>query len=188
MPDAIPLRLVEAIEVNPPHNCKPVMWRLLTTHEVKDGAQAWKIIEWYRQRWIVGQFFRILKQQGLRLEDSPLASADRLLKFTAVAAAAACTTLQLVQARNGQSAEHCNVAFTSSEIRTLEKLHPKREGSTAAQKNPHCQRSLAWASWVIAKLGGWDGYRSSRPPGPITLGNGLQQFNAIAYGVALKDV
>ncbi|MBE9524949.1 MAG: hypothetical protein IMY76_07600 [Chloroflexi bacterium] len=36
--------------------------------------------------------------------------------------------------------------------------------------------------------GGWDGYRSSRPPGPITLGNGLQQFNAIACGDALKDV
>jgi len=188
MPDAIPLRLVEVMEVNPPQNCKPIMWRLLTTHEVTDAAQAWQIVEWYRQRWIVEQFFRILKQQGLRLEDSQLASADRLLKLTAVAAAAACTTLQLVQARNGQSAEHCNVAFTSPEIRTLEKLHPRLEGSTAAQKNPHSLRSLAWASWVIAKLGGWDGYKSSRPPGPITFGNGLQKFNAIAYGDALKDV
>ncbi len=188
MPDAIPLRLVEVAEVNPPRNYKPIMWRLLTTHEVTDAAQAWQIVEWYRQRWIIEQFFRILKQQGLRLEDSQLASADRLLKLTAVAALAACTTLQLVQARNGHSGEHCNVAFTSSEIRTLEKLHPQLEGSTAVQKNPHQPHSLAWASWIIAKLGGWDGYRSSRPPGPITLGNGLQQFNAIAYGDTLKNV
>ncbi len=164
------------------------MWRLLTTHEVTDSAQAWQIVEWYRQRWIVEQFFRILKQQGLRLEDSQLATADGLLKLTAVVALAACTTLQLVQARNGQSAEHCNVAFTSPEIRTLEKLHPRLERSTSAQKNPHQLHSLDWASWVIAKLGGRDGYRSSRPPGPVTLGNGLQQFNAIAYGDALKDV
>jgi hypothetical protein len=147
------------MELNPPQNCKPIIWRLLTTHEVTDGAQAWQIVEWYRQRWIVEQFFRILKQQGLRLEESQLATADGLLKLTAVAALAACTTLQLVQARNGQSGEHCNVAFTSSEIRTLEKLRPRLEGPTAAQKNPHHLRSLAWASWVIAKLGGlkWSG-------------------------------
>lgn len=188
MPEAIPLRLVEVREINPPKNCKPIMWRLLTTHEVTNGAQAWQIVEWYRQRWIVEQFFRALKKQGLRLEDSQLATADGLLKLTAVAALAACTTLQLVQTRNGQSAEHCNVAFTSSEIRTLEKLCPRLEGSTAAQKNPHQLGSLAWASWVIAKLGGWDGYRSSRPPGAITLRNGLQQFNAIAYGDTLTDV
>ena len=188
LPEAIPLRLVEVTELNPPQNCKPIIWRLLTTHEVTDSVQAWQIVEWYRQRWIVEQFFRILKRQGLRLEDSQLATADGLLKLTAVAALAACTTLQLVQARNGQSAEHCRVAFTSSEIRTLEKLRPRLEGTTPAQKNPHHLRSLAWASWVIAKLGGWDGYRSSRPPGPITLRNGLQQFKAIAYGDTLTDV
>jgi len=157
MPEAIPLRLVEVTELNPPQNCKPMIWRLLTTHEVMDGAQAWQIVEWYRQRWIVEQFFRILKTQGLRLEDSQIATADGLLKLTAVAALAACTTLQLVQARNGQSAEQCDVAFTSSEIRTLEKLRPRLEGSTTAQKNPHQLLSLACASWVIAKLEGWDG-------------------------------
>jgi len=188
LPEAIPLRLVEVMEVNPPKDCKPIMWRLLTTHEVIDGAQAWQIVEWYRQRWIIEQFFRILKQQGLRLEDSQLGTAEGLLKLTAVAALAACTTLQLVQARNGHSAEQCDVAFTSSEIRTLEKLHPRVEGSTAAQKNPHHLHSLAWASWIIAKLGGWDGYKSSRPPGPITLKNGLQQFTAISYGDTLTDV
>jgi hypothetical protein len=97
LPEAIPLRLVEVMELNPTQNCKPILWRLLTTHEVTDGAQAWQIVEWDRQRWIVEQFFRILKQQGLRLEDSQLATADGLLKLTAVAALAACTTLQLVQ-------------------------------------------------------------------------------------------
>lgn len=50
LPEAIPLRLVEVMEVNPPKDCKPIMWRLLTTHEVIDGAQAWQIVEWYRQR------------------------------------------------------------------------------------------------------------------------------------------
>src|SRR4051812_8249485 len=31
--------------------------------------------------------------------------------------------------------------------------------------NPHPTDSLAWAAWIIARLGGWNGYASSRPPG-----------------------
>jgi len=132
--------------------------------------------------------YRAILPHSETAEDSQLGTAEGLLKLTAVAALAACTTLQLVQARNGHSAERCDVAFTSSQIRTLEKLHPRVEGSTVAQKNPHHLHSLAWASWIIAKLGGWDGYKSSRPPGPITLKNGLQQFTAISYGDTLTDM
>jgi hypothetical protein len=40
------------------------------------------------------------------------------------------------------------------------------------QSNPHPKASLAWAAWIIAKLGGWNGYASSKPPGPITFFNG----------------
>ena len=61
-------------------------------------------------------------------------------------------------------------------------------GKTAKQKNPHPQHSLAWAAWIVARLGGWDGYRSSRPPGPITFANGINHFKAIATGWALRDV
>ncbi len=74
------------------------------------------------------------RRECFRLEDSQLTTADGLLKLTAVAALAACTTLQLVQARNGKSAEHCSVAFTSSEIQSLEKLRPRLEELAAAQK------------------------------------------------------
>jgi hypothetical protein len=39
------------------------------------------------------------------LEDSQLETAERLIKLTAIAARAACTIMQLVQARDGQSAQ-----------------------------------------------------------------------------------
>ena len=42
------------------------------------------------------------------------------------------------------------------------------------QKNPHPNASLKWATWIIAKIGGWDGYPSSKPPGPITFKHGLE--------------
>ena len=44
------------------------------------------------------------------------------------------------------------------------------QGKTDRQKNPHPPRSLAWAAWVIARLGGWHDYETSpRDPLPSTM-------------------
>lgn len=188
LPEAIAVSLVQVAEINAPPGAEPVFWQLLTTHPVANAAMAWQVVEWYRRRWIIEQFFRTLKQQGLQLEDSQLETADRLLKLTAIAARAACTIMQLVQARDGISGQDAQIAFTAHEIDTLRALVPTLEGKTALQKNPHTPLSLAWAGWVIAKLGGWDGYPKSSPPGPITYKHGLQYFRAIAHGRALPDV
>ncbi|WP_206744899.1 transposase, partial [Mesorhizobium sp. LCM 4577] len=163
-------------------------WRLLTTHGVQDAAMAWQVVAWYRMRWTIEQFFRTLKQQGLQLEDSQLETAERLMKLTAIAARAACIIMQLVQARDGASAQSAEIAFTPTEIDTLQALVPELEGKTELQKNPHPPKSLAWAAWIIAKLGGWDGYPKSKPPGPITFRHGLQYFQSIARGWSLRDV
>ncbi|HMM92924.1 MAG TPA: IS4 family transposase, partial [Bradyrhizobium sp.] len=45
--------------------------------------------------------------------------------------------------------------------------------------NPHPPRSLAWASWIIARLGGWDGYPRTKP-GPITMRHGVEYFLGVA--------
>jgi len=131
---------------------------------------------------------RTLKQQGLQLEDSQLENAERLIKLTAIAARAACTIMQLVQARDGQSAQPAKIVFSPPEIQTLHALLPELEGKTALQKNPHPPESLAWAGWIIAKLGGWDGYPKSKPPGPITFRHGLEYFKSIAHGWRLRNV
>jgi hypothetical protein len=186
--ETVSVSLVEVTEVNAPKGAEPILWRLLTTHEVKDAKMAWRVVGWYRQRWVIEQFFRTLKQQGLQLEDSQLETAERLIKLTAIAARAACVIMQMVQARDGRSAQRADIAFTPDEINTLAALIPELEGKTELQKNPHPPRSLAWAAWAIAKLGGWDGYPKSRPPGPITFANGLKYFQALAHGRRLRDV
>jgi len=59
----------------------------------------------------------------------------------------------------------------------IEALSPSLEGKTAIQKNPHPPQTLAFAVWVIARLGGWKSYsKSERPPGPITFLNGLKRL------------
>lgn len=188
LPKTVAVSLVQVAEIDAPPGVEPVFWQLLTTHPVEDAAMAWRVVGWYRQRWIIEQFFRTLKQQGLQLEDSQIESADRLLKLTAIAAHAACTIMQLVQARDGLSGYDAQIVFTPHEIDTLRALVPTLEGKTDLQKNPHPPLSLAWAAWVIAKLGGWDGYPKSSPPGPITFRHGLQYFRAIAHGRALRNV
>jgi hypothetical protein len=188
LPDSIPLTFVEVIELEPPEKAEPVHWRLLTTHRVDDSVMAWQIVDWYRARWTIEQLFRVLKQQGLRLEDSQIDSADRLLKLTAVAAKAACTIMQLVHARDGRSAEHASLIFSKAEIGALETLSQEYAGTTKLQTNPHPRHSLAWAAWLIARLGGWDGYPKSKPPGPITFRHGLQYFSAYAHGWTNRNV
>ena len=189
LPKTVSLRVVEVVELNPPAGVEPVRWRLLTTHAAADVAAAWQIVDWYRLRWTIEQLFRLMKTHGLRLEDSQLASAEGLIKLAAIAAKAAAVTLQLVQARDGKSQEPAAIAFSAPEIALLDGLAAGQyQGKTALQKNPHQPHSLAWATWIIARLGGWNGYPSSKPPGPITLRRGLEYFHAIAKGWNLRDV
>jgi hypothetical protein len=179
LPKEVELTLIEVVETDPPAGAEPLHWLLLTTHEAGDVASAWRIVGWYKKRWAIEQLFRILKTQGLHLEDSRIETADRLLKLTAIAAKGAAMTLQLVQARDGHSAEPAGNAFNETQIQVLVALAAGYEGSTALQSNPHPERSLAWAAWIIARLGGWDGYPRTKP-GPITMNNGLQYFLGVA--------
>src|SRR5271157_4796207 len=188
LPKSAPLRLVEVVERNPPEGVEPLHWRLLTTHALADAAAAWQIVDWYKLRWTIEQLFRLMKLHGLRIEDSQLARADKLMKLAAIATKAAAVILQLVQARDGKSGEPASNAFSRSDIAVLERLNAKVQGRTALQKNPHPMHSLAWATWIIAKLGGWDGYPSSRPPGPVTFRHGLQYFRVFANGWQFRDV
>lgn len=179
LPANIPVKVVEVVEPNPPNNAEPVHWILLTTHDVSTLEQAWQIVGWYRQRWIIEQFFRTMKSQGLRIEDSQLTTADGLCKLIAIAAGAAAIVMQLVQARDGKDTQPASLAFTEHEIKLIALINQRIQGKTVRQKNPHSPDSLAWAAWVIAKLGGWHEYEA-KPPGPITFHNGLTAFRAAA--------
>jgi hypothetical protein len=187
LPETVDLNLIEVVERAPPAAVEPLHWYLLTTHEVGDVASAWRVVNWYKKRWTIEQLFRILKTQGLQLEDSRVETADRLLKLTAIAAKAAVMTLQLVQARDGKGAEPARTAFNKDQVQLLAALGKKYEGRTKLQSNPHPPASLAWAAWIIARLGGWDGYPRTKP-GPITMKHGLQYFLGVAQAwEAVKD-
>ena len=188
LPDSVRLSFVEVIERHPPKGAEGVHWLLLTTHALGGAAEAWQIVAWYKQRWIIEQFFRSMKTQGLRIEDSQLETAAALMKLVAIAAKAAAIVIQLVQARNGSEELPAGVAFSADEIAVLDAINKSLQGKTKLQDNPHRKRTLAWATWIIARLGGWTGYASHRPPGPITFHNGLARFQIFVAGYTCANV
>ena len=186
LPEGVKVSFVEVVERHPPNGAKPIHWLLLTTHPIATAADAWQIVSWYRQRWVIEQLFRSLKSQGLRIEESQLHSAEGLLKLVAIATKVACTVIQLVQARNGGEQLPADFVFTPEEIEALKAINKKLKGRTELQTNHHRPNTVAWAAWIIARLGGWSGYASHRPPGPITFHNGMTRFQNIV--AALKYV
>ena len=163
-------------------NEAPVHWRLLTTHAVGSMEDARQCIHWYCQRWHIEQTFRTVKRQGLDVESSQLEHGVRLEKLAVMALSAAVRVMQLTLAREGGSPRPATDAFDADEINVLQHVQPTLEGKTEKQKNPYPPRSLAWAAWIIARLGGWKGYASERKPGPITMLRGLQAFSVMLQG------
>ena len=191
-PNEIELFAIEVRELDPPAGEEPILWRLLTTHTVVSVAQALTVIGWYRLRWHIEQLFRTLKRQGLGVEQSVLEDGDALEKLAVIALIGAAITMQLVlaqkAARQDPAASHDPPAervFAARQIEVLHALQPTLEGRTHKQKNHHPPNRLAWAAWIIARLGGWTGYQTDRSNGPITMRDGLQRFNAIVDGYEL---
>lgn len=185
-PRFVGINAVEVREIDPPSGVEAVHWRLLTTHPVATLADALRVVALYRWRWTIEQLFRTLKSQAIDIEASFLEDAAALERLAAAALVAATTVMQLVHARDeaGQALPATRV-FSPDQIATLHALTPGLEGRTAKQKNLHPRDTLAWAAWHIARLGGWKGYASERPPGPITFTRGLERFEAIAHGFAI---
>lgn len=187
-PRSRPLWAVEAHEVaeTVPPGEKPIHWRLLTTHPVEHLAQARQVVAWYRERWHIEQVFRLLKSDGLDLEDSELGSGDALRRLTVLALGAALEVMRLLRAERGESDQPLEQVFDPVQQQCLEALAARVEGRTTALQNPHPPRTLAWAAWVIARLGGWKGYRSQPAAGPLTYKRGLTRFLLLCDGFALR--
>ena len=187
-PPQITLNLVEVSEIDPPLGQEPIVWRLYTTHAVSTFADAVAVVELYRWRWTIEQVFRTLKSQGIAIEESFIADGEALENLAATALIAAVRVMQCVHAR-GEAGAHIPATrvFVEADLPVLKALVRKLEGKTQKQKNPFPRESLAWATWVIARLGGWKGYAKERPPGPITMHAGFERFHAVAQGFALAQ-
>jgi len=184
LPATIALTMVDVRETSTPQDGKPIHWRLLTTHAVTNLDGARRIVELYRMRWTIEEFFHALKTAGFDIEAADIADPKVMIKFVTAVTVAAVTVMQLVKARDGTTDQVLADAFDPADQPILEALSAQLEGKTARQKNPHPKGSLAFAGWVIGRLGGWTGYYGK--PGPRVMREGLDDFQRIKYGTTLR--
>ncbi|MGC3979117.1 MAG: IS4 family transposase [Paludibacteraceae bacterium] len=169
----------------------PIEWRLYTTHQIDTVEQATQCVHWYRARWYIEELFRILKSDGLDIESSQLESGlglKRLMLFCLQAA----LQIMIIKIAYDQKREDCEakMAFSNKQIAFLKILQPRLEGKTEMQKNPFIINTLAWAAWIVARLGKWTGYSSQGPPGYITIKKGMDIFyiKYDAFELALDEL
>ena len=191
-PPSISLSCVHVVEraQSVPAGEPPVEWRLLTTHPVESVQDALQLVEWYKLRWYIEEIFRLLKSDGLNIEQAQLASGSALKKLALIGLIAAWHIMSLKLALDRQEEKTpATMLFTPLQVELLLLLTRKVEGNTCKQKNPFKQNSLPWAAWIIARLAGWSGYSSHGKAGYITLKRGYQDFQA-KYQVfeLIKDV
>ena len=188
LPATVTLTMVDVRETSTPEGGKPIHWRLLTTHPVTDIAQARRIVELYRMRWVVEEYFHTQKTGGFDIEAADIGDPEVMIRFAAAVAVAAVSVMQLVKARDGTTGQTLLEVFDPADQSIIEAVSAKLEGKTERQKNAYPKGSLAFAAWVIARLGGWDGYYGK--PGPKTMRLGLEAFQSIKFGatLGLQDV
>lgn len=179
----VKLTVIEVKEKRKPKGkTKAIYWRLFTTHPVQSAADAMEIVEWYKQRWHIEQLFRLLKLQCFQIESSQLESGWAIRKLTMLAMLAGLRVMQMMLAYGDEEEQPVDEVFTQNEQLCLAQTSKKLEGSTEKLSNPYPAKTLKWATWVIARLGGWKGYASQRKPGPVVLHRGLIKFYQLYEG------
>lgn len=129
-PDSIPVTCIAVKEINAKVS-NPVDWKLLTSHRVDNYNQALMLVEWYNSRWYIEQLFRLLKKQGLGIEETELGSGWAIRKLVIMQMTALLKILQMKIAyaipEGGQPIEE---VFDPQQIKVLQLMNAKLQGKT----------------------------------------------------------
>ena len=104
--------LVRVWEPEPPEGVEALEWILVTSVTVNTAEDAWRRVMWYKWRWFVQDFHKVLKT-GCLLEDRCLQTVDAMCNLLAILTPTAMRLLWLRQ--TAQTApQYCSIKNTSS--------------------------------------------------------------------------
>ena len=167
--DKVAVYVVRAKEIEPPCGVEPIDWTLLTNIPVTSFEDAIERINWYKLRWKIEEYFRILKS-GCKIENSRLSTKERLERLIGIKSIIAFKILYLSKVAVSYPEEACTKILSSEEWKTLY----IREHKTALipEEPPTVKQVIVW----LGKLGGFMNRKSDKLPGTMTLWRGYENL------------
>jgi IS4 transposase len=173
LPATLTLHVVVGWEVAPPADEAPIEWRLITTEPIDTISQVTQIVEWYRTRWLIEEFFKCLKT-GCAYEKRQLESLDTLLNALALLIPIAWQLLLLRHLAHEAHTVPATAALTPRQLAVL-------RASPAGARLP-ATPTIRDALIVVARLGGH--LRQNGAPGWLVLARGMQTLLIMEAGWA----
>ncbi len=171
--------VVEVVEQDPPDGVQPVHWRLVSTLPCETPEAAVRIVDIYRKRWLIEEFFKALKT-GCSAEKRQARSLWTLLNSIGLLIPLAWRLLVLRSLARHSPDKLLTEALDPIELAALRQLDGKRR----LGDSPTLAQGLA----AIAAIGGHK--KSNGEPGWLVLGRGFQRLLDTAEGwrAALRAV
>jgi hypothetical protein len=169
----ISFTVVIAQETNPPAGQEPVSWTLLTTLPVTTAEDVVRVIGYYRTRWVIEEYFKVLKT-GCAVEKLQLETAARLTVAISMYLIIAYRVLYLVKAGRDTPDVSCDAFLDKEEWEVAYQIEYK-------QKPPKTPPRLIDMIVAVAKLGGFIGRKGDGFPGAKTLWIGLGTIRNYLY-------
>ena len=170
---------VLAKEPNPPKGEKPITWMLLTSIPAEDLAMAKNIVAWYRNRWEIEIYFRILKH-GCTVEDLRLETDRRLLNAIAVHMIVAWRIHTITMASRSYPNKSCNILFADPEWQTIYLMRMKK-------KPPKTPPKLNEITRMLAQLGGFLARKHDGEPGVQTIWRGYRRLKEYVEAIQMAQ-
>ena len=180
LPDHLRLNFVEVVELQPPPDTEPVQWRLVTTEAIETAEQVAAVVDAYRARWQIEEFFKALKT-GCNFEKLQLESARALTLTLTIYTAVAWRLLLLRWMDRNEPEAPAPRVLTATQLAALTAVCARK--GKPLPKKPTAHHVLT----AIAELGGH--IKNNGPPGWQVLGRGFDQLLAIELGfIAAKGL
>ena len=159
-------------EINPPKEVKALEWMLLTNIPITNFEEAIEKMNWYRLRWGIEVFHKILKS-GCQVESCRLGTAERLTKYLALFAIIAWRLHWITMVNRQSPDKSCVSILADCEWKALYCKINKTRSPPATP--PSIRQAVRW----IAQLGGFLARKGDKEPGIITLWRGWQRLTDV---------
>jgi hypothetical protein len=172
--EQIGLNVVYVWEADPPAGESPIEWVLYTSEPIDTIEQLLRVVDWYRARWVIEEYFKALKT-GCAIEERQLGDLHSLSNAMALLMPIAWQLLLL----RSEARERPDTPAT--ELLSTDELDVLR---AAARRPLPAHPTIQDAMLAIAALGGH--LKHNGPPGWQTLARGHQELRALVTGWRLR--